>query len=116
MELLYNWTIHPVFRTNFLKPKSDDFLFDQLTMFLIFAFIINDESQNIWEMTKILNFKMHGNKFQLLVNWVGARPNLQFFKNVIGTLDALNQYYRKCFIRSGNDVRQQYRIHHTNEF
>ena len=89
---------------NFLRPKSDDFLFGQLTAFQFFVFIIDNENQNIWEITKILNFKMHRNNFQLLVNWVGDRRDWQFFENVIGAPNVINQYYRKYFIRFGNDV------------
>ena len=116
LELFHNWTIHPVFHTNLLKPKSDNFLPNQLTTFPFLVFIIDDENQNIWEMTKILNFKMHKNKFQLLINWVGDRPYWQFFEKVIGTPYALNKYYCKYFIRPCNDVWQQYKINHTNEF
>ena len=104
MELIHDWTIHPVFHTKFLKPKSDDFLSGQLTSLPFLVFIINYKSKNIWEMTKILNFKIHRNKFQFLVNWVSDRFDWQFFENVIGTPDALNQYYRKFFIHFGNDV------------
>ena len=74
LGLFYDWTIHPVFDTNFLKPKFDDFLPGQLTTIPFFVFIIDDVGQNTWEMTKILNFRMHENKFRLLVNWVGDRP------------------------------------------
>ena len=91
LELLYDWTIHPVFHTNFLRPRSDDLLPGQLTTFPPPVFIIDDESQDTWEMIKILNFKIYRNKFQFLVNWVGDRPNWQLFENVIGALDVLNQ-------------------------
>ena len=104
LELFYDWTIYLVFYTNFLKPGFDDLLFGQLTTFLFVVFIIDNENQNIWEMTKILNFKLYMNKFQFLVNWMGDRPDWQFFETVIGAFDALNQYYRKYFIRFGNDV------------
>ena len=66
-KLFHNWTIHSVFHTNFLKPKSDDFLPGQLTTFPFSVFIIDDKNQNTWEMTKILNFKMYRNKLQFLV-------------------------------------------------
>ena len=104
LEFFHDWTTHSIFHTNFLKLKSDDFLPGQLTTFPFFVFIIDDENQNIWEMTKILNFKMYRNKFQLLVNRLRDRPYWQFFENVIGKPDDLNQYYRKYFIRPGNDV------------
>ena len=55
-------------------------------------------------------------KFQFLVNWVWDRFDWQFFENVIGTPYALNQYYRKYFLRLGNDVWQQYKNRHPNEF
>ena len=72
LELLHDWTIHTIFHTNFLIPGSDDPLPGQLTTFPFPVFIIDDERQNTWEMTKILNFKMYRNKFQLLVDWVGG--------------------------------------------
>ena len=109
LKLFHDWTIHPVFHTNFLKPGSDDFLPGQLTTFPPPVFIIDDERQNTWEMTKILNFKMYKNKFQLLVDWVGDRPNWQPFENVTGTPEALDQYYRKYFTRPSNDVWQRYK-------
>ena len=40
LELLYDWTIHPVFHTKFLKPKSDDFLPGQLTTFPFFYLLL----------------------------------------------------------------------------
>ena len=84
LEIFYDWTIHPVFYTNFLKSKFDDFLFVQLTTFPFFIFIAVYENQNIWETTKILNFKMYKNKNKFLLNWVRDPPNWQFFENVIG--------------------------------
>ena len=75
LELLHDWTIHPIFHTNFLKPGSDDPLPGQLTTSPPPVFIIDDEGQNTWEVTKILNIKIYRNKLQLLVNWVGDRPN-----------------------------------------
>ena len=51
-------------------------------------------------MTRILGSKMHSNKFQLLVNWVGDRFDWQPFENVKKTPDALNQYYRKQILYS----------------
>ena len=116
LELPHYGTIHPVFQTNFLKPGSDDPLPGQLTTTPPPVFIIDDEGQNTWEMTKILNFKMYRNKFQLLVNWVGDRFDWQFFENVIGTPEASDQYYRKYFIRPGNDVWQRYKDDHFDEF
>ena len=83
LELFYAWTIHPVFHTNFLKPKFDDLLLGQLTTFPPFVFIIDDKGQNIWEMTKILNFRMHRNKFQLLVNWVGIDLTCSFSNTLL---------------------------------
>ena len=115
-ELFHDWTIHPVFHNNFLEPKSDDPLPCQLTTPLLPVFIIDNKNRNTWEITKILNSKMHRNKFQLLVNWVENRLYWQFFENVIGTPDALIQYYRKYSTRPGNDVWQQYKIKHLNEF
>ena len=113
LELFHDWTIHPVFYINFLKTGFDDFLPDQLTTFPPPVFIIDDEGQNTWEVTKILNFNMYRNKLQLLVNWVGDRPDWQPFENVIGTLETLDQYY---FIRPGNDVWQRYKVDHPDEF
>ena len=84
LELLHDWTIHSVFHTNFLKPRSDDPLPGQLTTPPPPVPIIDNESQNTWEMTKILNFKIYKNKLQLLVNWVGNRPDWQPFENVTG--------------------------------
>ena len=116
LGLFYDWTIHPVFHTNFLKPGFDDPLPRQLTTFPPPVFIIDDERQDTWEMTKILNFKMYRNKLQLLVNWVWDRLDWQPFKNVIGTSEALDQYYRKYLVRSGNDVWQRYKDDHFDEF
>ena len=116
LELLYDWTLHPIFHTNFLKPRSDDVLPGQLTTFPTPVFIINDKGQDTWEMTKILNFKMYRNKFQLLVNWVGDRYDWQLFEHVIGTPDVLDQYYSKYFIRLGNDIWQRYKDDHPDEF
>ena len=104
LELPYSWTIHPVFHSSFLRPRFDNFLPSLLTTFLFFVFIIDERNQNIWEMTKILSIKMYKNKFQLLVNWLGDRFDWQFFQNVIGAFDALNQYYCKYFIRPGNEI------------
>ena len=97
LKLPHDWTIHPVFHTNFLRPGSDDPLPGQLTTPPPPVFIIDDEGQDTWEMTKILNFKIYRNKLQLLVDWVGDRPDWQPFENVIGASDVLNQYYRKYF-------------------
>ena len=116
LELPDDWTIHPVFHTNLLKPGFDDLLPGQLTTFPLSVFIVDDEGQNKWEMTKILNFKMYRNKLQLLVNWVRDRPYWQLFENVIGTFEALDQYYRKYFTRPGNVVWQRYKDDHPDEF
>ena len=116
LELFYDWTIHPVFHTSFLKPGFDDPLPGQLTTFLLPVFIIDDKGQDTWEVTKILNFKMYRNKLQFLVNWVGDRPDWQLFENVIGTPDVLDQYYRKYFIRISNDIWQRYKDDQPDEF
>ena len=57
LDLFHDWTIHPIFHTNFLKLGSDDLLPDQLTTPPFPVFIINVKRQNTWEMTKNLNFK-----------------------------------------------------------
>ena len=116
LELFHDWTIHPVFYINFLKPGFDDPLPGQLTTSPPPVFIIHDKRQNIWEMTKILNFKMYRNKLQFLAKWVGDRPDWQFFENVIGAPDVLDQYYRKYLIRFGNDIWQRYKDDHPDEF
>ena len=116
LELPYDWTIYPVFYTNFLRPGFDDPLPGQLTTPPPLVFTIDDENQNIWEITKILSFKMHRNKFQLLVNPVGDRPDWQPFENVTKTPDALDQYYRKYLIRPGYDVWQQYKVNRPDKF
>ena len=116
LELPHDWTIHPVFHTNLLKPGSDDPLLGQLTTLPPPAHIIDNESQNTWEVTKILNFKIYKNKLQLLVNWVGDRPDWQPFENVIGTPNAVNQYYRKYFNRSCNDIWHRYKDDHPDKF
>ena len=116
LKLFYDWTIHPVFHTNFLKLGFDDPLPGQLTTPPPPVFIIDDEGQNTWEMTKILNFKMYRNKLQLLVDWVGDRPYWQLFQTVIGAPEALDQYYRKYLIRPGNDVWKRYKDDHLDEF
>ena len=53
LELLYDWTIYPVYYKNLLKPGFDDFLPGQITTFPFFVIIIDDENQNICEITKI---------------------------------------------------------------
>ena len=58
LELLHDWTIHPVFHTNLLRPGSDDLLPGQLTTPPPPVFIIDDEGQDTWEVTKILNFSV----------------------------------------------------------
>ena len=45
LELPHDWTIHPVFHTNLLKPGSDDPLLGQLTTFPPPVFIINDKTK-----------------------------------------------------------------------
>ena len=47
---------------------------------------------------------------------MGDRPNWQPFENVIGTPDALNQYYRKYPNRFGNDIWQRYKNDHPTNF
>ena len=116
LELPHDRTVHPIFHTNLLKPGSDDALLGQLTTLPLPVFIIDDEGQNTWEMTKILNFKIYRNKVQLLVNWVGYRPYWQPFENVTGAPDALDQYYRKYLIRPGNYVWQRYKNDNPDEF
>ena len=54
-------------RICYKKPKSNNLLFGQLTTPPFFIFIIDDENQNIWETTKIVNYKMHRNKIKILV-------------------------------------------------
>ena len=44
VKLPHDWTIHPVFHTNFLKPRSDDFLPGHITMFSFPVFIIDNKS------------------------------------------------------------------------
>ena len=78
--------------------------------------IIDDEGQDTWEVTKILNFKIYRNRLQLLVDWVGNRPDWQPFENVTGSLDALDQYYRKYLSRPGNNIWQRYKDDHPDEF
>ena len=63
-----------------------------------------------------MNFKMYRNKLQLLVDWVRDRPYWQPFENVTGALEALDQYYRKYFIRLSNDVWQRYKDDHFDQF
>ena len=58
LELLHDWTIHPVFHTNFLRPGSDDLFPGQLTTPPPPVFIIDHEGQDTWEVTKILDFKI----------------------------------------------------------
>ena len=116
LELPHDWTIHPVFHTNFLKPSSDDPLPGQLTTLPPPVFIINDEGQNTWEITKTLNFKIYRNKFQFLVDWVGDRSDWQPFENVIGAPYILKQYFHKYLIRPGNDVWQRYKNDNPDEF
>ena len=58
LELLHDWTIHPIFHINFLRPGSDDFLPGQLTTPPPPVFIIDNEGQNTWEVTKILISKI----------------------------------------------------------
>ena len=74
LELLYDWIIHPVFHTNFLKPGSDDPLPGQLTTLPPPVLIINNERQDTWEMTKILNFKYTGINFSFW--WIGWGTDL----------------------------------------
>ena len=55
-ELPRDWTIHPVFHTNFFRPGSTDPLPGQLTPPPVP--IIDEKSQNTWEMTRIFNSKI----------------------------------------------------------
>ena len=54
--LFHDWTIHPIFHTNFLKPGFDDPLPGPLTIFSPPVFIIDDKRQNTWEITKNFEF------------------------------------------------------------
>ena len=105
-----------MFHTNLLRPGSNDLLPGQLTTFPPPVLIIDDEGQNTWEVTRILNFKIYRNKLQLLVDWMGDRPDWQFFENVTGTPDVLDQYFHKYLIRPGNDVWQRYKNDNPDEF
>ena len=58
---------------------------------------------------------MFKNRFQFLVNRVKNRPDWQPFKNVTGTPDVLNQYFKKYFIHPGYDVWQKYKKQHPEE-
>ena len=69
LELFYNWTIHPIFHTNFLRPGFDDLLSGQLTTPPTPVFIIDDEGQNTWEVTKILTLRYTGINFGFW--WIG---------------------------------------------
>ena len=82
LELPRDWTIHPVFHTNLLRPGSTDSLPGQLAPPPVP--IIDEEGQETWEVTRILNSRMFRNKLQFLVNWVGDRPDWQLFENVTG--------------------------------
>ena len=55
-DLPRDWTIHPIFHTNLHRPGSTDHLPGQLTPPPVP--IIDEKSQNTWEVTKILNFRM----------------------------------------------------------
>ena len=61
-ELPRDWIIHPVFHTNLFRPGSTDPLPGQLTLSTVP--IIDEENQNTWEMTRILNFKIFRHRFQ----------------------------------------------------
>ena len=112
-ELPRDWTIHPVFHTNFFRPGSTDSLPGQLTPPPVF--IIDEKNQNTWEMTRILNSKTFRHRFQFLVKWAKNRPDWQPFENVTGAPDALDQYFNKYFTRPGHDVWQQYKKQHFDE-
>ena len=112
-ELPRDWTIHPVFHSKLFRPGSTDPLPSQLTPPPVP--IINEKSQNTWEMTIILNFKMFRNRLQFLLNWVINRRDWQPFENVTGTPDVLNQYFSKYFTRLGYDVWQKHKKQHPDE-
>ena len=112
-ELPRDWIIHPVFHTNFLRPGSTDPLPGQLTPPPVP--IIDEESQDTWEVTRILNSKMFRHRLQFLVNWAGDRPDWQPFENVIDAPDVLDQYFNKYFIRPGHDVWQRYKEQHPDD-
>ena len=112
-ELPRDWTIHSVFHTNFLRFGFTDLLLGQLTPPPVP--IIDEKSQDTWEVTRILNSKVFRHKFQFLVDWVRDRPDWQLFENVTGAPDVLNQYFNKYFIRPGHDVWQRYKKQHPDE-
>ena len=60
-------------------------------------------------MTKTLNFKMYRNKFQLLVNWVGDRPDWQFLKMLLEHLTFWTNITANILLdlvmTYGNDIR-----------
>ena len=62
LELFHHWAILSVFHTNFLRLGSENLLPGQLTTPSPPVPIINDEGQNTWEVTKILNSKIYRNK------------------------------------------------------
>ena len=72
-ELPRDWTVHPVFHTNFFRPGSTDLLPGQLTPSPVP--IIDENGQNTWEVTRIFNSKIFRHRFQFLVNWVKNRPD-----------------------------------------
>ena len=112
-ELPRDWTIHPVFHTNFLRRGSTDFLPGQLTLSPVP--IIDEKSQDTWEVTRILNSRVFRHKFQILVDWVRDRRDWQPFENVIGAPDVLNQYFNKYPVRPSHDVWQRYKEQHFDE-
>ena len=101
-ELPRDWTIHPVFHTNLLRPGSTDPLPGQLIPPPVP--IIDEKGQDTWEVTRILNSEVFRHKLQFLVDWVKDRPDWQPFENVIGAPDVLDQYFNKYFTRPGHDV------------
>ena len=113
LELRRDWTIHPVFHTNFFRPGSTDPLPGQLAPPPVP--IIDEDGQDTWEVTRIFNSRIFRHRLQFLVNWVKDRPDWQPFENVIGAPDALNQYFNKYFTRPGHDVWQRYKEQHPDE-
>ena len=102
LELPRDWIIHPVFHTNLFRPGSTDPLPSQLAPPPVP--IIDEKSQDTWEVTRILNSKMFRHRLRFLVNWAGNRPDWQPFENVIGAPNVLAQYFNKYFTRPGHEV------------
>ena len=113
LELPRDWTIHPVFHTNFFRPGSTDLLPGQLAPPPVP--IIDENGQDTWEVTRIFNSKIFKHRLQFLVNWVKDRPDWQPFENVTGAPNVLNQYFNKYFTRPDHDVWQRYKEQHPDE-